>query len=559
MNDALARQLAAHHEWLCTESSESASAVALTTRDFELIVRHEQLHFSYTTAQGSWIVWRVTDWRITDGKLFLDVERRMGAMRATLELTPRVTARDVNFEIEMMRRRACAELARLAASQIRGGQIEKIALSRGARRSEPGRYARILIAAGNGRRVAVTGAVAEVKPQEVERMMASALLWFVKLRRPARELWIIVPASLIRRTIKCCALLKESLRAQIIIYEHAATEHETPTGETAAEAMSEPNDRTGKVTGNEAEKKADNEASGKTPDESHALETHRFLLSVVAPTLKQLLTDTKTETRRATHFAYQSLSDTAQRIIALAPDAIDAVRARHGETLRFHGLAFARVRRFAENETVWFGVEAKRRLLDESSWRGLAELIDKLAEYRRHDTPDRQHRFYNAAPEAWLETILRRDISRLDPGLVVSPLHAQFRVRGQASDQEASQRAARPLDLLALRQDGRLVVVELKTTETLALPLQAAGYWLDVEAARLDGSIARRQLFGGTREIADATTLVYLVAPLLRFHRAFGTLAYLLTPEIELYRFDLNEDWRAGVRVTRRTKIENGR
>lgn len=555
MNDALALQLSAHSEWLCAESDASASAVALTTRDFELIVKHDQLHFSYMTAQGGWIVWRVTDWRMADGKVLLDVERRMGAVRTTLGLTPRVTARDVNLEIEALRRRACAELARLAASHIRGGQIEKIALSRGARRSEPGRYARILIAGHNKRRIAVTGAVAEVKPQEVERMMASALLWFVKLRRPARELWIIIPTSLIGRTIKCCALLKESLRTQIVIYEHATTEHKTPADETAAEVRNEPHDKASDKTDNEACKEFDNEARSRTDDESNALEAHRFLLPVAARTLKQLLTDTKTETRRAAHFAYQSLSDTAQRIIAFAPDAIDAVRARHGETLRFHGLAFARVRRFGENETVWFGIEAKRRLLDENSWRGLAEIIDKLAEYRRDDTPDRQHRFYAAAPEAWLETILRRDISRLDPGLVVSPLHAQFRVRGQASDQEALQRAARPLDLLALRRDGRLVVIELKTTETLALPLQAAGYWLDVEAARLDGSIARRQLFGGTREIADAETLVYLVAPALRFHRQTQELARLLAPEIEVFRFDLNEDWRAGVRVSRRQRI----
>ncbi len=59
---------------------------------------------------------------------------------------------------------------------------------------------------------------------------------------------------------------------------------------------------------------------------------------------------------------------------------------------------------------------------------------------------------------------------------------------------------------------------------------------------------------------ADATTtdkppLVYLVAPTLRFHRAFQTLAHAITPLIEMYRFDINEDWRAGVRVMRRTRV----
>ncbi len=59
----------------------------------------------------------------------------------------------------------------------------------------------------------------------------------------------------------------------------------------------------------------------------------------------------------------------------------------------------------------------------------------------------------------------------------------------------------------------------------------------------------------GDAEISDEPPLVYLVAPILRFHRAFQTLARSITPEVEMYRFDINEDWRAGVRVMRRTRV----
>ncbi|MBA3239779.1 MAG: hypothetical protein H0T60_00950, partial [Acidobacteria bacterium] len=62
------------------------------------------------------------------------------------------------------------------------------------------------------------------------------------------------------------------------------------------------------------------------------------------------------------------------------------------------------------------------------------------------------------------------------------------------------------------------------------------------------------RLFGDAF-ISGDPPLVYLVAPLLRFHRAFQTLARMITPDIEMYRFDLNEDWRAGVRVARRARI----
>jgi hypothetical protein len=42
---------------------------------------------------------------------------------------------------------------------------------------------------------------------------------------------------------------------------------------------------------------------------------------------------------------------------------------------------------------------------------------------------------------------------------------------------------------------------------------------------------------------------------MLRFHRSFHTLARCLSPRIETYRLDLNEDWRAGPRVVRRFSI----
>ncbi len=55
--------------------------------------------------------------------------------------------------------------------------------------------------------------------------------------------------------------------------------------------------------------------------------------------------------------------------------------------------------------------------------------------------------------------------------------------------------------------------------------------------------------------VADESPLVYLVAPTLRFHRTFHTLAGMIAPDIEIYRFDINEDWRAGVRVARRMRV----
>ncbi len=384
----------------------------------------------------------------------------------------------------------------LACANWPGAQSERVRLSAGARRAEPGRYARIIITRAHRELTAVTGPVVALNPRDADTLVTSALLWWLRLNRSARfaslhQLWLVVPRELSAATTHRLALLRPDLRRDLILFERD--------------------------------------------------EAWQALTPVAVPELARMLTPPP----RALRPTRVDLSDTAARIAALAPDAIDVVRARHGETLRFHGLAFARVRRTLRREHVWFGTNA-RRLLDADNWPELAKLLGELATHRRPDAPDRRHALYRAAPEAWLESLLRSDITQLDPGLVLAPLHAQFR---PASEQ--NMRGARPVDLLALRRDGRLVVIELKVTEEAALPLQGADYWRRVEAHRRAGHIAAAQLFGAL-PLAAEPPLVYLVAPIFRFHRAFAALARCITKEIELYRFDLNEDWRAGVRVVRR-------
>jgi hypothetical protein len=212
-------------------------------------------------------------------------------------------------------------------------------------------------------------------------------------------------------------------------------------------------------------------------------------------------------------------------------------------------LPFARVRRLLDSEFVWFGIEgSRRRLLDEKSENEWAMLLRDLYEHRSALAKDHRHALYRTAGEAWLESLLRRDISKLDPGLIVAPLHAQFRTA------RGGRLGVRPIDLLALRRDGRLVVIELKVSEDREHVLQGADYWQRVEAHRRRGHIWRARLFG-ERRISAESPLVYLVAPTLRVHPSFQTLARLIAPNVEMYRFDINEDWRAGVRVMRRMRV----
>jgi hypothetical protein len=129
----------------------------------------------------------------------------------------------------------------------------------------------------------------------------------------------------------------------------------------------------------------------------------------------------------------------------------------------------------------------------------------------------------------------------------LAPLNAQVRAPHDPPG------VPRPVDLLALRQDGRLAVIELKVAADREHVFQGLDYWTRIELHRRWGTIQRSRLFDDAK-IADDPPLVYLVAPMLSFHRDFATLARAVAPEIEIYRFDLNEDWRAGIKVTRRLR-----
>jgi hypothetical protein len=491
-----------HGEWFYTEAA-NAQAIALRKSECDFRVSHGRLIFTCWSQAGAQ-VWRVVGWEWTGLKLLLEAKRRIGALSALLEMVPRASASAVNAMVNANRRALCERLAHLAREQFPNAKIERNGLSAGARRSQPGRYARIILRL-HQERIAVTGIVTVSEPHEVDAMLSSALVWFTRARESStgikiRKLCLILQSPMIEPAQQRLALLREDLRRHITLY-------------LIDDARQE-------------------------------------LAPIACPTLAELL---KERPPRLPVLKEKPLSDWSRNLIASAPEAIDVIRARHGETLRFNGLPFARVRRLMNQEQIWFGASGARtrRLLDESTWPEWTRLLSELKEHRHAGAEDHRHALYRSSPEAWLESILRRDITRLDPGLVIAPLHAQFR-----TTRIGPQTVTRPVDLLALRRDGRLTVIELKVSEDREHVLQGADYWRRIEAQRLHSHITRARLFGDAR-IEDAPPLVYLVAPMLRFDRAFHTLSRSIAHGIEIYSFAINEDWRAGVRVMHR-KRANG-
>jgi hypothetical protein len=495
----IAEALAAHGEWLYAEG-EGGKPSALRRSECDVRAAHGRLIFSCWSDEGA-RVWRVTGWEWTGEKLLLWAQRAAGADSSMLELIPRHSAKAAAQLVSESRRQRAEQLALLACAQLPGARVERVGLSSGARRGQPGRYARILLRLQN-KRIAVTGSIAAASSNdETDALLSSALLWFMRCQQSRglviEQLWLVVNQESAQPAARQLALLRDDLRRALKLW---------------------------------------------------LIDEQRETLTTLRPLERAELWDEAPRRFRPPAMNIE-LSRWATRLLALAPDAIDVVRARHGETLCFRGLAFARVRRLLSTERAWFGIDsARRRPLDESNWHECAALLEQLQQHRHALAADYRHAFYKAAPEAWLESLLRRDITQLDPGLRIAPLHAQFRAA------QRDKAATRPVDLLALRRDGQLVVIELKVAEDREHVFQGTDYWRRVEAHRRSGHLAQAQLFGDA-SIADSPPLVYLVAPLLRFHRAFNQLARAVAPDIELYRFDLNEDWRAGVRVVRRGRV----
>jgi hypothetical protein len=486
-----------HSEWFLT--IDGGQSQALKQRELEIFVAHGRLLFGCWTEKGA-RSWKIFSWEWTGEKLTFEASRKMGADRPVIELVPRASAKSIALTVKAARQARCETLAQLVCANQRGAKVERASLSPGARRGQPGRYARILLRLKH-ERIAVTGLVTAGKPSDADAFLAAALLWFKRIGERARapyiqQLRLLAETDLIKPVLQRVALLRQSLRDVVTVYE------------------------------------VDQQLTD--------------LTYVDVPTREELW---KRRLRRFPPTLPTAFSYAAAHIKSISPNAIDVVSARQGETLRYFGLPFARVRRVMGTERVWFGLEgSRRRLLDEKSEREFQNLLVDLQEHRTASTADRHHALYRNAAEAWLESLLRRDITKLDPGLIIAPLHAQFRTaRGGTT-------SARPIDLLALRHDGRLAVIELKVSEDREHVLQGVDYWQRVEAQRRRGHISRAKLFG-ERKIKNEPALIYLVAPTLRVHPAFNTLARSIAPDIEIYRFDINEDWRTGVRVMRRVRV----
>jgi len=492
LKDELQTRLNGQNEWLLIGSSGRSFPVQ--SSEIELEFSNNKLLFGFLDDKG-FQFWRVADCEFKGGEIVLKLSRNLGREIEKFRLVPRVSAKELGEATELARLEKANRIAALIKEDYPKIKLVRVELNK-----ENGRFAQIIFENQNGKRTAVLTDVSDALTPEI--LLSSAILWLTKLenrkKKPIEIIWIISEKKASKNLQKLHALLRENWKRKITIKEISRKN-------AKAQIKDESKNETNLIELPGLEIKA--LWRGK-PNEIKAVETVQR-------------------------------SENAAGIIELAPEEIDVIFSKHGETLRFQGLPFARVRKIYDREKVWFGIERSRQILAENNQSELLELVENLRTYRRFDSPNMRHAFYGLAPEAWLEAVLRRNIKLLDANLVLSPLYHQFRA-GQDK-----------IDLLALRKDGRLVIIEIKTAPDREMIFQAADYWRKIELQRRKGNLNKARIFGDL-EIADKPAIIYLVAPTLSFHRDFEFLASAISPEIEIHRFNLAENWRENLKVLER-------
>ncbi len=476
--------LASNNEFLLINSS--GKSFPLKKDEIEIAENRGRILLSFLDDKG-FQTWRITNFKQEKSEILLNLTRNFEREKEKIRIVSRISAEELGAEVEIARLEKANKIAALLVSENRNSKLIRVFLNK-----ENGRFAHIIFEKEK-RQIAVLADVSESISPEI--YISSAIFWLAKLenrlKNPINEIHLLAEKKIAGKLQKLHALLSESWKQKIKVFELSKKEE------------------TEKII------------------YKKSLEIEDLWRE--KPVKLKLVENT-------------NLSRTAREIIKFAPDEIDCIFTKNGETLRFVGLPFARVRKIFDMEKCWFGIERDRQILSERTFEDFENLVEELKIYRKFDSDYKRHALFKLSPEAWLEAILRRNIKLLDANLILSPIYNQFR----ASNDK--------IDLLALRRDGRLIIIELKVLPDREMIFQSADYWRKIEFQRRKGILQKAKLFGDL-EISDKPSIVYLAAPTLSFHRDFRFLAKTISDQIEIYRFDLAENWRENVKVLRREEL----
>ena len=156
---------------------------------------------------------------------------------------------------------------------------------------------------------------------------------------------------------------------------------------------------------------------------------------------------------------------------------------------------------------------------------------------------DTKHPLYRAQPERWLESLVAADPTRVDARLDPRFFYEQLPAL-TAGDRGV-------MDAVAMTRSARLAVIEFKASEDVQLVLQAVDYWLRVRWHHAQQDFSRYGYFPGIDlDPAPATAVSRRPGPALSSGER--VILQFLSPEIEICRVGVGENWRRGVKVVLR-------
>ena len=436
--------------------------------------------------------WRVVSSEVSPERITLECAKQMGLKRCALTLTRGGGVRVV----AQARQEFARKLAAMIEAGLPGLRVERAVTARNDRRHLSGVHARLIIR-DRGKRFAGIGVSENELQPNVDSALAAGLIWLEELRR---------------RSGSADGLMIFAPRCDTIAIRLTAIEASTPV------SLFRINETKGAIDRVSAFDQGDLNDRFR----SAARRAHWPRPGMLPPDCAMLV----------------------ESVRRLAPDDIETHHRGAWVSLSIRGLEVARV--WINRRRVEFGIGEARVKLDHRNEHQLERLIREALARRRPEAEFRNEMIFRYQPERWLESILSRDVTALD-----ATLDPRF-VYSQVPTYRGEQRTF--IDLLAVTREGRLVVMELKVSEETEFPFQGLDYWLRVEWHRARGDFHRRGYFEGL-SLIDAPPLLYLVAPLFRFHETTKLVASSIHERVPVYRVGLNEDWRREVRVLLRERL----
>ncbi|HKP88306.1 MAG TPA: hypothetical protein VJZ26_19530 [Blastocatellia bacterium] len=439
--------------------------------------------------------WRVVKCELMAERLRLDCAKQMGRVRCVVELRRGPAVSDADESSGEFARK----LSALVESNLAGLRVERAIAARNDQRHISGIHARLTIN-DRGRVVAGIGTSCARTQANIDATLGAGIIWLDALRRrnrPVNRLMIFAPRG--RATTIATRLTAVEIKgARVSLYET-----DEQAGAIRPVTPFDQGDLSDRLR--------------------RAAMRAEWPLPLHLPASVEALVD--------------SVSD-------LAPGLVESDCRGGWVLLSIQGLEFARIS--VGGKRVEFGIGRAKERLTRTNQPQLETLVAEIAKNRTAEGSDRNSPLFRGQAERWLETILRRDIRALDSTL--DPRYVYSQVPAYRGEQRSF------IDLLAATREGRLVVIELKVTEDPEFPFQGLDYWLRIEWHRLRGDFQSRGYFKEL-ELTDEPPMLYLIAPLFRFHATTNLVASSVAGRVPVYRLGINEDWRAGVRVLLRERM----